>query len=229
MKSNMYDWITGTWNPLAGECPHKCMYCSTNTLKKIYPAVREKYSGELRLDEKAMSKNLGKGKTWFVCGQNDLFADAVPKLIIDNVLYRCSLFPENTYVFQTKNPQRYLTWQSFLPPQHILGCTIESNRDFCDSDNNLISDAPPTIDRYDTMTKLQARKFATIEPILDCDPDILASWMDRIRPEFVNIGADSKNNNLPEPTKDKVHALIEKIQSYGIEVRQKSNLARLLK
>lgn len=23
----MYDWITGTWDPIGGECPHKCSYC----------------------------------------------------------------------------------------------------------------------------------------------------------------------------------------------------------
>ena len=49
-KGNMYPWLTHTWNPLAGECPHKCTYCSTHNLKKRYEAIRNKYSGEPRAD-----------------------------------------------------------------------------------------------------------------------------------------------------------------------------------
>jgi hypothetical protein len=71
------------------------------------------------------------------------------------------------------------------------------------------------------------RTFVTIEPILDFDVDILSSWMDKIRPEFVNIGADSKGHNLPEPPYEKVLQLIEKLQAYGIEIREKKNLERL--
>jgi len=195
--------------------------CSTNTLKKIYPAVREKYSGELRLDDKAMKKNLGQGKTWFVCGQNDLFAEYAGAFNRDNILEHCRKYQHNTYIFQTKNPYGY--FGKLFPDNSILGCTIESNRYYH------VSIAPTPEDRFLEMKNLNKRKFITIEPILDFDVDILADWMDRIRPEFVNIGADSKHHNLPEPTPEKVHALIEKIKSYGIEVREKSNLARLLK
>jgi len=35
--------------------------------------------------------------------------------------------------------------------------------------------------------------------------------------------------NLPEPTGDEVRALIKGIQDLGIEIRQKSNLERLLR
>jgi hypothetical protein len=48
-QGNMYDWCV-PWNPLAGECPHKCVYCSTKSLM-FRPACKKKYSGELRLDE----------------------------------------------------------------------------------------------------------------------------------------------------------------------------------
>jgi hypothetical protein len=77
------------------------------------------------------------------------------------------------------------------------------------------------------MEKIQGRKFITIEPVMDFDVDVLASWIDRIRPEFLNLGADSKNHNLPEPTIDKINALVTKLKEYGIEVREKHNLQRL--
>jgi len=67
----------------------------------------------------------------------------------------------------------------------------------------------------------------TIEPICDFDVIPVLQVIDKIKPEFVNIGADSKGNNLPEPSWEKVIELIEGIKELGIEVREKSNLDRL--
>ena len=47
-------------------------------------------------------------------------------------------------------------------------------------------------------------------------------------PKQVNIGADSGNNNLPEPSKEKVLALIDELQKFTT-IHNKSNLKRLLK
>jgi hypothetical protein len=44
---------------------------------------------------------------------------------------------------------------------------------------------------------------------------------------FRSIGADSKNHNLPEPTVEKIMALVDKLKEYGIELREKHNLGRL--
>lgn len=81
----------------------------------------------------------------------------------------------------------------------------------------------------EAMRAIDGRKMITIEPILDFDVDILASWIAEIRPEFLNIGADSKGHKLPEPTQEKVEEFILKLKSYGIEVREKKNLKRLKK
>lgn len=228
-KSNMYDWCV-PWNPLAGECPHKCVYCSTKSFH--WPSLKEKYSGELRLDEKALAKNLGKGNTWFVCAQNDLFAADVPDNCINDIITACQFYPGNTYVFQTKNPDRYFQWLwklTGIVGEIILGCTIESNYNYEDDFSILISQAPGVVARMLAMEKLQGRKFITIEPILDFNLPVLRNWIKRIKPEFVNIGADSKKHNLPEPSADKINALIAEIQKAGIEIREKHNLERLLK
>jgi hypothetical protein len=71
------------------------------------------------------------------------------------------------------------------------------------------------------------KRFVTIEPVLDFDVDVLAGWIAEIRPEFLNLGADSKNNNLPEPTVEKIMALVNKLRGCGIELREKHNLKRL--
>jgi hypothetical protein len=158
-----------------------------------------------------------------------MMAKSVPQEFINKIVMHCLKYPENDYVFQTKNPVHYLTMDALFPERSLLGCTIETNHVYENDMGQTISAAPGPASRMSAMAKLQRRKFVTIEPILDFDVDILSSWIDRIRPEFVNIGADSKGHNLPEPTSDKVHALIAKLHQYGIEIREKHNLERLLK
>jgi len=113
---------------------------------------------------------------------------------------------------------------ALFPANPILGCTIETNREFVG-----ISKAPKPIERARAMAAIKGRKFITIEPVLDFDVDILWNWIANISPEFVNIGADSKGHGLPEPPWAKVESLIAFLQTYGIEVREKRNLERLKK
>jgi hypothetical protein len=47
-------------------------------------------------------------------------------------------------------------------------------------------------------------------------------------PKQVNIGADSGNNHLPEPSKREILQLIDELQKFTV-VAKKKNLARLLK
>lgn len=221
-KGNMYPGFK-TWNPLAGECPHKCKYCSTHSLMR-YPVIKAKYSGELRLDEKAWSKNLGKGNTWFVCAQNDLFAELVKHLHIILIINYCKHFPENIYFFQSKNPARMIDYKYSFPKGSILCTTIESNRD------NLSCNAPGMEDRAYAMKHLKGffKTAITIEPIVDFDLKELVELIKFARPDKVNIGADSKHNHLPEPSKEKILALIDELKKFTT-IDQKRNLNRLLK
>ncbi len=218
-KGNMYPWVTHTHAHLGGECPHQCVYCYVDNPRFGRP---QRYVGELRLIEKEFETNYGTGKTIFIEHCNDLFAADVPQVFINKIIIHCLNWPENTYVYQTKNPARYLTMDALFPDDSILGTTIETNRD-----TPGISSAPKPEDRMIAMEKLEARKFVTIEPVLDFDVDVLAGWIDRMSPEFLNLGADSKNRNLPEPTVEKVMLLVTKLAEYGIELREKHNLLRL--
>lgn len=225
MRGNMYNWVQATWNAVGGECPHKCQYCYVTALKRKFPRMREKYSGEIRIIEKEL-KPLGKDKIIFVSSCIDLFADSVPEEIILQVLKHCLKYPHNTYLLQTKNPKRYLHFQSdyedFIPRNVIWGVTIETNRD-----TSSISDAPYPYKRFNAMVQVRGRKMVSIEPILDFDLDKMLIWIEAIHPEFVSIGADSKGNNLPEPPVWKVKKLIEELEKIT-EVRVKKNLNRLL-
>lgn len=228
---NMYPWVTHTHCHLGGECPHECSYCYVDTPRWGRP---ERYQGQLRLiekefrvnyDEKTLTRNGGKHpSTIFMENCNDLFAEIVDDNAIKYVLNHCKAWPENTYVFQTKNPARYQEFLSMLPLKCILGATIETNRDIPEE----LSKAPRPIDRFEAMAELtEYDKFVTIEPIMDLDPHVLSSWISWIDPEFVNIGADSKKHNLPEPNKETIERLIALLGD--IEIREKHNLDRLMK
>jgi hypothetical protein len=49
-----------------------------------------------------------------------------------------------------------------------------------------------------------------------------------IKPSFVTIGADSKNHNLSEPSREEIMELIKRLRKFT-QVRTKPNLGRLLK
>lgn len=221
-EGNMYPWVDFMHCHLGGECPHKCSYCYVNNPKWGRP---DRYKGEIRIIESELKVKYGSGKTIFMEYKNDFLAKEVSDELIFKIIDHAFKFPDNTYVWQSKNPARFLTMDRMFPVKSILGTTIETNRDIPKE----ISLAPRPEERMLAMEKLKGRKFLTVEPVMDFDVDILASWIDRIRPEFLNLGADSKNHHLPEPTVDKVYALTNKLHEYGIELREKYNLNRLIK
>jgi len=230
-KGQMYSWVGFTHTHLGGECPHKCSYCYTGRGRFGRPP---RYEGPLRLIEKEFNVNYGTDRIIFVENCNDLFAFEVPHEMILRVLEHCCKYPDNTYVFQTKNPLRYFGYLKSMPPHVMLGTTIETNRKVLVMAH---SKAPEPSLRKEGMVRLtkgnlwkeNLKTFVTIEPIMDLDVDVMLLWLQQINPTFVNVGADSKGTNLPEPSADKVHALLDGIGRLGIEIRQKSNLTRLLR
>lgn len=234
----MYGWITHMHSHLRGACPHRCSYCyvksttagrmglydgplklAENTLKAKYDSKRIRLEASQRgLDHPVI----------FIDHMNDLWADDMPAEWIDQVLAQCRKYPDAEYVFQTKNPWRYNGFLPMMPPNRILGCTIETD---ISPVTAAISKAPAPSERARAMRGLSLRRerlFVTIEPILQCDPFRLASMIADIRSEFVNIGADSKGHNLLEPGAAEINELIAGIRESGIEIREKHNLGRLL-
>ena len=221
-KGNMYDWVTHMHSHLAGECPHKCSYCYVQRNKF---GVSERYKGEPRLIESELNENYGTGKTIFIEHMNDLFAEKVKGRWIIAILKHCREY-DNDYVFQTKNPERVYFYYHALPKKSLLGTTIETNRNI-----NNISKAPIPQKRYEYLKKLRkegVRVFITIEPIMDFDVDILSKWIIDIRPEFINIGADSKGCGLLEPSAQKILEFINILNENKINIKKKTNLSRLL-
>lgn len=216
-KGNMYPFVTHTWNPIKGKCPHDCSYC----YMKRFP------QGELRLDEKCFKDDLGENNFIFVGSSCDMWADKIPSEWIAKTLKHCKKY-NNKYLFQTKNPGRYVekisNFKVYLSKLNniILGTTIETNRE-----DLIAHKAPPMFERYHCMKQIKLKKMVTIEPIHDFDLVDLVDMIKEIMPEWVNIGADSKGHNLPEPSKEKVKALIKELKKFT-EVKIKDNMKRLL-
>ena len=219
--SQMYEWVSHMFSCMIGECPHNCGYCYVPVITK----GNSRYKGLIRLDRKDLNADLGENNTIFICHTNDMFAKDVSNDDIVDILMFLKKYPKNKYVFQTKNPKRVLNF--ILPEESMVGTTIETNRD------DLIkewSKAPMPAERADAMKKIKDagyETFITIEPIMDFDVDELFSIIESADPNWINIGADSKGFDLPEPGWDKVESFIGKIKNTNIEIKEKSNLDRL--
>lgn len=213
-KGNMYNWTTHTWNPIRGKCPHRCVYCF----------MKDRDVGPLRLDEKVLEDSLGSGRTIFVGSSTDMWAAAVPSDWILQVLEKCRA-ANNKYIFQSKNPRRFIQFTQEFPAQSILGTTLESNREYGQSINAPLPGrrASVFVDR-----RLQGfRKMVSIEPIVAFELEIFLGWLKAIKPAFVSIGADSKGHNLIEPTSQELKELISELSPIT-EIKLKENLNRLL-
>lgn len=185
-KGDMYGFVSHTWNPIKG-CAYNCQYCYLKSIPN--------FNFKPRLDEKCLKDNLGKGRTIFVGSASDMFGGFMHGEWIEKVLEKCRDNPSNYYIFQTKNPARYMDFLDQMPDVFTLGTTIETNRD-----TSLISKAPIPSSRAIGMALLpQEALFGTmitIEPALEWDTDVLCQWIELLQPSFVNIGIDSKGYHL---------------------------------
>jgi len=214
-KGNMYEFVTHMWSPIKGKCSHDCSYCYMKIWGEQPP---------LHLDEKDLETNLGKGNFIFVCHTCDMFAEDVPDIWIRQILNRTRRY-RNKYLLQSKNPKRFLDYYEAYPRNIIFGTTIETNR------NIVESKAPPVSQRARALDELSFRGYetmVTIEPIFDFDLDKLVNLVILANPEWVNIGADSKGHNLPEPPKEKIMELVEKLKE-TTKVKLKKNIERILR
>ena len=212
-KGNMYDFITHTWNTVKGKCYHDCSYCYMKRWKQ-YP---------IRFDEKELKTDLGSSNFIFVGSSCDMWADDIPDNWIAMTLDKCMEYPDNTYLFQTKNPENFDCWfpvSIFLKTK--LCITLESNRHHPE----FMGSSPEPFNRALYFKDIPLERYITIEPIMDFGLGAFVEMIKSVNPVQVNIGADSGNNNLPEPSWDKVESLIWELSDFTT-VKLKKNLDRL--
>lgn len=211
----MYSFITHTWNPIKGKCLHECVYCYMKKWREQKP---------VRFDEKEfLGAGLGEGNYIFVCSGTDMWGDWIPDEWIADTLAYCKNW-DNTYLFQTKNPFLFQRFEGEFPAKTVLCCTIETNKSYFE-----MGKAPNTFARSCHMSHIEKYdKMITIEPVIDFDTKEFVKMIDDIEPMQINIGADSGNNNLPEPSPEKLQNFITILQGKEYNVHLKKNLNRLL-
>ena len=212
-KGNMYDFVTHTWNTIKGECYHNCSYCYMKRWGNLNP---------VRFDEKELKTDLGENNFIFVGSSNDMFAENIPNDWILNTLTKCNWY-DNKYLFQTKNPAKFDSYIGDITRPFYICTTIETNRHYPEYMGN----SPNPIVRSLGMEILKTQqKYVTIEPIMDFDLKPMVELIKRCEPIQVNIGADSGNNNLPEPSWKKIMQLKEELSKFTV-IANKRNLKRL--
>jgi DNA repair photolyase len=176
-----------------------------------------------RFDNKELKTDLGSGNYIFVGSSTDMFAENIPDDWIAGVLNYLNKF-DNKYLIQTKNPKRIL---DFRLPKSVICVTLESDMFYPKE----MQKSPKPHERAKYMKMLSDcgfETFVTIEPIMDFNLNEFVEFIKLCNPSQVNIGCDSGNNHLPEPSKEKVLQLISELEKFTV-IHNKSNLKRLLK
>ncbi len=213
-KGNMYEFVTHTWNTVKGKCGHGCSYCYMKRFGN---------QNAFRFDRLEMDTDLDEGNIIFVGSSNDMFANCIPSDWIQATIDHCCKF-YNLYLFQSKNPKRMLHFK--LPSDSNICTTIETNRHYLD----IMANSPTPQERANAMEQLSKKypTMVTIEPILDFDLEEMVALIKQCAPIQVNIGADSGNNKLPEPSKEKIEALIYELMKFT-RIDKKRNLGRIMR
>ena len=138
---------------------------------------------------------------------------------IQRTIDHCLKF-DNTYLFQSKNVYNML---KYLPSSMnaIVCTTVETNRWY----PSVMRFSPTPQARIVSITNTVFPIYITIEPILDFNLDVFVRLLRSCHPTQVNIGADSGGNELPEPSSEKIIALIEMLQEFTV-ISRKRNLKR---
>jgi len=237
--SRMFEFVTLTWNPLAGgPCPHQCVYCWSMGPKGLVKRHgMKKYQGPFRLVEKELKRRFKLGSFVFVCDMLDLYANSVPTRLILKILDVQRNNPDVKFLNLTKNTWRYLRLaeEKEIPPNAVLGATVET--DFyrfgtpkSKIEYEEISKARPPQERLNDLWKLSRIVdnpiFISVEPILDFST-IDYGWLPKktkkigmIQPWAVAVGYDNYGHCLPEPPLEKTLRLIEELEKFTTVYRK---------
>ena len=211
----MYDFVTHTWNAIKGHCVHECRYCF----------MRRWSLKPLHFDNSELKTDLGSGNFIFVGSSTDDFAEGVPSEWIIRMLDHCEKH-DNRYLFQSKNPARFLEFITHPVFQKAVVCTtIESNRFYPE----VMKNSPSIESRVQAMSELAAKgipTYVTCEPLLEFDLPDLVSMLKACHPQQVNVGRNSRREILlPEPTSNDVQVLISELSTFAkVEVKENAKI-----
>ncbi len=219
----MYNKSKKQWNPYAG-CNHDCKYCKKSFQANLKRWAKKNctpcYNFEPHEHAERLNQFLPKtkaGEFIFTCASGDIAFCSIE--FLNRILEVIRKYSDRTFLIQSKDPSTFN--RVTFPDNVILGVTLETNRDFYNTE--VSPGAPTPSQRYNDFLVIDhPRKMVTIEPVMKNDIDILTEWIISLNPEVVWLGLDSKKCGLPEPTPYEFYQLYDELTSLGFDVMLKT-------
>lgn len=144
MSQSGIEWTDWSLNPVKGKCPVACTYCYA---REMYDRFR--WNPQVRFCPSVFNELPKKPVRVFVGSTIELF-------LFDDwmefILNRCQDFPQHTFLFLTKKPEKLEQWSPF-PPNCQVGVTATDSYMFYEA--------------TDALQQIQAKtKYVSIEPFL---------------------------------------------------------------
>jgi protein gp37 len=167
-----------------------------------------------------LNKPPKKAKNLFLVAMGDLFCEWSQEDWIVSILNWChNCKHEQNFLFLTKNPRRYLEifdkYPELIDSRFVFGTSIETTED-SQMKQYLAPSAPPPTSRFQAFHDFRikypnARRFLSLEPVMNFDLHVMAMWITNLKPETVYIGVDNYHF-IPRnqwPSVDKMENLIQ--------------------
>jgi protein gp37 len=199
MAETSIEWTDATWNPVAGcsVMSAGCTNCYAMRMAARLEAMglekyrgltrktggRAKWTGELRLDEAALTipEKWSKPRNVFVNSMSDLFHPNVPTSFVEKVWASMARVPRHTFQILTKRPDRMadiLRHDFPVLPNVWLGTSVEDDR---------------VIGRLDDLRNVPAAvRFVSFEPLIG---SVTRGHLNNIH--WVIVGGESGPNARP--------------------------------
>ncbi|MBA7651744.1 hypothetical protein ES703_59563 [subsurface metagenome] len=156
MPQTKIEWTDYSINPVKGKCPVACPYCYAREMYDRFgwnPEIRFVPSVFNELPEKPVRVFVGSTIELF------LFDDWM-----EFILNRCQDFPQHTFLFLTKKPEKLPQWSPF-PPNCQVGVTA--------------TDEPSLVNACQELHYIEAKlKYLSIEPFLNWFQDFITYGVD---------------------------------------------------
>ena len=229
MNRTKIEYVDFSWSPLTGcygpggtqEHLKHCPYCYAQRFAERGLGKYGQYAREQRFNPRFYDERLAeptkikKPSRIFVCSMGDLLGEWVDSKLIEQVINITRLAPQHTYLFLTKNPQRYSDFS--FPDNCWLGTTITGQWN---------EETEFGWRRQKLSNKGKNHLFISFEPLMEDYAPYLGICLEQISLFIIGAmtGPEAKYH---QPKKEWVENLITQADEFRIPVFLKNNLLEI--
>jgi protein gp37 len=213
MQRTRIDWADYSINPIRGLCPMDCKdnqgkpYCYARRMYK-----RFHWDETIRMEPDWAEDLPKKPSRVFVGSTMELFGDWVEEWMWDSIWQYVNDYPQHTFIFLTKQPQKLIKWSPF-PDNCWVGVSATDTMEFQSGTAYLHTVNAPV-------------KFISFEPLLDWQmgADCMAEYLKERGINWVIIGQQTPVRMATMPKLEWVSEIVKSCDNAGIPVFLKENL-----